>query len=283
MGAEIWRRLGIEHQVRLEINSLGSPAARAAYRDILVAYLQDHYDRLDEDSRRRLELNPLRILDSKNPDMQPVVEAAPRLLDHLDDESRAHFQRLTRLLDGAGVPYRVNPRLVRGLDYYNRTVFEWVTDALGAQGTVCAGGRYDGLVEQLGGRPTPACGFAVGMERVVALLEEADRPVPDEAPHAHWVAAGEAALDAAFHLGVRLRRRLPGLRLVNAAGGSLKSQFKKADRSGARWALVLGETELEHGAVAVKDLRGDGEQITMPQGELADWLARAASLTLEEA
>ncbi len=283
MGAEIWRRLGIDRLVRLEINSLGSPEARAAYRDILVAYLQDHYDRLDEDSRRRLELNPLRILDSKNPDMQPVVEGAPRLLDHLDDESRTHFRRLTHLLDGAGVPYRVNPRLVRGLDYYNRTVFEWITDALGAQGTVCAGGRYDGLVAQLGGRPTPACGFAVGMERVVALLEEAATPVPDEAPHAHWVAVGEAALDAAFHLGARLRRRLPGLRMVNAPGGSLKSQFKKADRSGARWALVLGEAELERGVVAVKDLRGDGEQITMPQAELAEWLARAASLTLEEA
>ncbi len=272
MGAEFWRRLGIAPLVRLEINTLGSPEARAAYREVLVAYLRDHYDRLDEDSRRRLELNPLRVLDSKNPEMQPLVEAAPRLLDHLDDDSRAHFARLESLLQAAGVDYRVNPRLVRGLDYYNRTVFEWVTGALGAQGTVCAGGRYDGLVAQLGGRPTPACGFAVGMERVVALMEQAGVKGGDESPHVFAVAAGDEAARAALLLGMQLRRELPSLRLVNAPGGSLKSQFKKADRSGARWALVLGEDELEHGEVTVKDLRGEAGQLRLPQARLSQWL-----------
>ncbi len=282
MGAELWRRLGIAPLVRLEINTLGSPEARAAYREVLVEYLRDHYDRLDEDSRRRLDLNPLRVLDSKNPDMQPLIEAAPRLLDHLDEESRDHFARLETLLQGAGVAYHFNPCLVRGLDYYNRTVFEWVTDALGAQGTICAGGRYDGLVAQLGGRPTPACGFAVGMERVVALMEQVGVSGGDEAPHAFAVAAGDEAMRAALLLGMRLRRELPSLRLVNAPGGSLKSQFKKADRSGARWALVLGEDELEHGEVTVKDLRGKAGQVRLPQKQLSQWLGHRLASERED-
>ncbi len=273
MTARLWRELGMDHEVHLEINSLGSSEARRAYRDRLVAYLEAHEAELDEDSRRRLHTNPLRVLDSKNPAMQDLIEAAPKLMDHLDAESRAHFEDLCARLDAAGIAYRVNPRLVRGLDYYTRTVFEWVTDRLGAQGTVCAGGRYDGLVEQLGGRPTPAVGFALGLERLVALLEA--RELPDTTtPHAYLLLAGEAAEQAGPLLAEKLRDALPQLRLlVHAGGGSFKSQMKKADRSGARLALILGEDEMLAGNIAIKDLRGTGEQQHVKQDELADRLA----------
>ncbi len=274
MTARLWRELGMDHEVHLEINSLGSSEARRAYRDRLVAYLEAHEADLDEDSRRRLHTNPLRVLDSKNPAMQDLIEAAPKLMDHLDTESREHFESLCARLDAAGIAYRVNPRLVRGLDYYTRTVFEWVTDRLGAQGTVCAGGRYDGLVEQLGGRPTPAVGFALGLERLVALLEE--RELPDTTtPHAYLLLAGEAAEQAGPLLAEKLRDALPQLRLlVHAGGGSFKSQMKKADRSGARLALILGEDEMVAGNIAIKDLRGTGEQQHVKQDELADRLAQ---------
>ncbi|MFN2308436.1 MAG: histidine--tRNA ligase [Gammaproteobacteria bacterium] len=261
--ARLWRSLGLSG-VRLEINSLGSPAARAAYRDILVEYLSAHPAQLDADSQRRLQSNPLRILDSKNPDMQALIEAAPRLADHLDAASQAHFNGLRAMLDAAGVAYRVNPRLVRGLDYYSQTVFEWVTDRLGAQGTVCAGGRYDGLVEYLGGRPAPAVGFALGLERLIALLIDLGAPPAGEPAQVYLVLVGEAAQAQGPVLGERLRDAVPGLRLqVNCGGGGFKSQFKRADRSGASWALILGDDEVARGQIGIKPLRGDAPQLSL--------------------
>jgi histidyl-tRNA synthetase len=271
LSARILRLLGLG-DVRLQLNSLGSADARAAYRDLLVDYFRAHFDALDADSQRRLESNPLRILDSKNRDMQGLIERAPRLVDHLDEESRLHFEQLQRLLDAAGVAYELNPRLVRGLDYYSRTVFEWVTDQLGAQGTVLAGGRYDALVEQLGGRPTPAIGFAMGLERIVTLLEDRGRTAA-MAPDAYMVLVGGQAVAAGVPLAERLRDALPALRLlVNGGGGSFKSQFRRADRSGARLALIIGESEAEAGTVSVKDLRGEDEQVTLAQAELSAYL-----------
>jgi histidyl-tRNA synthetase len=272
LSARVLRELGLT-DVRLQLNSLGSAAARAAYRERLVEYFGAHAEALDEDSRRRLSSNPLRILDSKNPEMQALIAAAPRLVDHLDAESQAHFDGLRAVLDAVGLRYEINPRLVRGLDYYGRTVFEWVTDRLGAQGTVLAGGRYDGLVEQLGGRPTPAIGFAMGLERLVALLEEGEPVLPDTAPHAYLVMVGDEAAQAGLVLAERLRDALPQLRLaVNCGGGSFKSQFKRADKSGARVALVLGDTEVTESRVAVKNLRGTDEQIALPQVQLTEYL-----------
>ena len=274
MTARLWRLLGLD-DVRLEINSLGSSEARAAYRDKLVAYLSRHQDRLDADSQRRLHNNPLRILDSKNPDMRELIEQAPQLADHLDEASRRHFETLKEYLDAAGVSYAVNPRLVRGLDYYSRTVFEWITDSLGAQGTICAGGRYDGLIRQLGGRPTTAAGFAMGLERIIALLEDRRTPVPDPHPHAYMVAMGETAVCRSLVLAEELRQTLPWLRLqVNGGGGGFKAQFKRADRSGARLALILGDDECASGTIGVKPLRIEGEQQTLQQDELAGELAR---------
>jgi len=265
----LWRTLGIG-DLRLEINSLGDSGERAAYRARLVDYLGAHEDRLDEDSRKRLHTNPLRVLDSKNPDLADIIAAAPSLLDDLGENSRAHFEALCAGLDRAGIAYTVNPRLVRGLDYYNRTVFEWITDALGAQGTVCAGGRYDGLVEQLGGRPTPAVGFALGMERLIELV---DVPATAE-PDVYLVAVGERAGAEALHLAETLRNRLPALRLVcHCGGGSFKSQFKRADRSGARIALVLGDDELARGEAGIKPLRGGGEQEQIAIDALAQRIA----------
>ncbi len=270
--ARIWRRLGLE-DVRLEINTLGASEERAAYREHLFGYLSEHFDELDEDSRRRAHTNPLRILDSKNPDMQELIERAPRLMDHLGDTSRGHFERLKALLGEHGVPYTVNTRLVRGLDYYCHTVFEWITDRLGAQGTICAGGRYDMLVEQLGGRPTPAAGFALGMERLVELLEGLDVHPPDYAPHAYVVMMGASAERFGSELAEKLRDADVRLRVqLNCGGGSLKAQMKRADRSGARVALVLGEQELSRGLVGVKDLRESGEQESMHAGALTDYL-----------
>ncbi len=261
--ARLWRMLGLGN-LRLQLNSLGTSESRAAFRADLVTYLEAHRARLDEDSLRRLSTNPLRILDSKHPETQALLEGAPVLPDFLDDESREHFARLCRLLDRAGVVYELNPRLVRGLDYYARTVFEWVTTELGAQGTVCAGGRYDGLVEWLGGRPTPAIGFAMGLERLIALLQaRADAP-PGPAVHACMILAGEAAAEQGLVLAEKLRDELPAINLlVNCGGGSFKSQFKKADRSGARYALVLGDDEISAGTVGIKPLRGDEPQETV--------------------
>ncbi len=261
LSARILERIGLADEIVLQINSLGSAESRTRYRELLVDYFSRHIDQLDEDSRRRLHTNPLRILDSKNPRMQGLIEEAPRMSEHLDDASKEHFERLLAYLYEAGIGYQVNPRLVRGLDYYNRTVFEWVTDRLGAQGTVCAGGRFDSLVGQLGGKPTPAAGFAMGIERLVALLMEDEKiAVPADRPQIYLVVVGEGAERAGMTIAERLRRALPGLRLqLNCGGGSFKSQLKRADRSGAEMALILGEDELVQESITIKPLRG-GEQ-----------------------
>jgi histidyl-tRNA synthetase len=268
MTRRIWEALGLSG-LRLEVNTLGTSEERAHYRDDLVAYLRDHHHRLDEDSRRRLDSNPLRILDSKDAEVRAIVAEAPTLMDHLGKASRDHFDALLAGLARAGLDFEVNPRLVRGLDYYNRTVFEWVTDRLGAQGTVCAGGRFDGLVEQLGGRATPAVGFALGMERLVALLED---QVPDEVlgrADAYLILLGEAAQRQGVLVAEQLRDRLPRLSLVtHCGGGGLKAQFKRADRVGARYALILGEDELARGVVGVKALTGEGAQEEVPMDRL---------------
>ena len=257
--ARLWRALGLTG-LRLEINTLGDPAERLAYRQELTAFLAERAEGLDADSRKRMTTNPLRVLDSKSPETQAAIADAPSLMAFLGAESRGHFETIRAGLDGAGIAYTVNPRLVRGLDYYNRTVFEWITDDLGAQGTVCAGGRYDGLVSQLGGRDTPAVGFALGIERLVELLAALE-PLEGLAPDAYLVAVGERAQRDAPLIGERLRDLAPGLRLVtHCGGGSFKSQFKRADKSGARFALVLGEAELESGLIGVKPLRDQGEQ-----------------------
>ncbi|MBA1148067.1 histidine--tRNA ligase [Ectothiorhodospiraceae bacterium WFHF3C12] len=272
MTGRMLRAIGLD-DAELQLNTLGTVEARAAYRARLVEYFEQYPERLDDDSKRRLSTNPLRILDSKNPDMQDIIADAPSLMDHLDDESRAHFDAVQAALRASGLSFQVNPRLVRGLDYYTRTVFEWVSDRLGAQGTVCAGGRYDGLVEQIGGRPTPAIGFAVGLERLVTLVEESVGAHASPAPHAYLVALGDGVQAAALALGERLRDALPGLRLqANAGGGSAKSQFKRADRSGAPVALVVAEEELAAGEVTVKPLRGEGEQQRVDESTLVQLL-----------
>ena len=274
----LWGALGIRDAVTLELNSLGTSEARARYRDALVAFLSERLEQLDEDSQRRLKSNPLRILDSKAPQTQALLVDAPKLADYLDDESRVHFDGLKARLEAAGIPYVINPKLVRGLDYYSKTVFEWTTDKLGAQGTVCAGGRYDGLVEQMGGRPTPGVGFAMGIERLILLLETLEQ-VPDALARqvdVYLCAIGEAAELAALTLSEQLRDQVPGLRLqVNAGSGSFKSQFKKADKSGALFALVLGEDELAQEVIGFKPLRGQGEQQNIAWGALAGHLASA--------
>jgi len=269
MCVRLWRTLGLEG-LALQINSLGTLAARTEYRRELLRYLETKRDRLDEDSLRRLDKNPLRILDSKNPDMQDVIAEAPNLMDHLDDDSRRHFERLREYLTQAGVSFTVNPRLVRGLDYYTRTVFEWTTDRLGAQAAVCAGGRYDGLVEQLGGRPAPAAGFAIGMERLVELLAQQEE-VRGVRPQAYLVLLGEAAEKQGMALAEQLRDN--GIRIeFNCGAGGLKAQLKRADRSGARFALILGDEEVKIGSVAVKDLRQAENQESVTQAVLADYL-----------
>lgn len=276
--ARLWQQLDISEFLTLELNSIGSLEARARYRDALVAYLQQHIEQLDEDSVRRLTTNPLRILDSKSPETQQVLEAAPSLSDYLDDESQVHFTELKSLLDAVGIRYRVNPRLVRGLDYYSKTVFEWVTDQLGAQGTVCAGGRYDGLVEQLGGKPVAAIGFAMGVERLCLLLEATNK-LPAElkaGPDVYVVVAGEKAKLAAVSLSEQLRTQLPTIKIMtHCGGGSFKSQFKRADKSGARIALIIGDDEAEKSQVNLKWLRGDADQAqqTLSQSAVAAYLA----------
>jgi histidyl-tRNA synthetase len=254
MLARLWQALGIS-DVELQINSIGDAHERAAYREVLIAYFEQHLDSLDEEAKRRLHSNPLRILDSKNPRMQAVCEAAPKLIDCLGDATRAHFEGLCALLREAGVAYTINARLVRGLDYYNRTVFEWVTTKLGAQGTIAGGGRYDSLVERLGGEPTPACGFGIGMERVFLLMQEYG-VVAEDAPDVYLVNVGELAEQAAFALAERLRQA--GLQVVlHAGGGSFKSQMKKADRSHARYAIILGDDEVNTQQVSLKPLRAE--------------------------
>ncbi|MGD8629724.1 MAG: histidine--tRNA ligase [Gammaproteobacteria bacterium] len=280
MTARIWERLGLSGAV-LQLNSLGTLQARAAYRDALVDYLQAHADALDDDSRRRLDSNPLRILDSKNPDMQSLLTAAPSLPDYLDDESREHFTALRGLLDAAGIRYELNPRLVRGLDYYSKTVFEWVTDQLGAQGTICAGGRYDGLVEYLGGKPVPAVGFALGLERLLGLLAAGGVDLPGNDPHVYLVMDGEQATERGMVFAEELRAALPGLRLqVNCGAGSFKSQFKRADRSGAIFALVIGDSEAAQQQVIVKPLRSDAGQELLLQQDIAGIIAARLQLPI---
>ena len=257
--ARLWKAIGLA-DIKLQLNSLGTQECRAAYRRELLRYFETRRDRLDEDSLRRLDKNPLRILDSKNPAMQELIAAAPSLLDHLDDASRIHFERLRGYLQAAGIDFVINPRLVRGLDYYTRTVFEWTTDRLGAQSAVCAGGRYDGLVEQLGGKPTFAAGFAMGMERLVELLMQSDDRYQGEKPQVYLALLGEAAEKQGLILAEHLRDA--GWRVeCNAGGGSLKTQLKRADKSGARWALLLGEEEIQNASITIKDLRaGDAQQ-----------------------
>jgi histidyl-tRNA synthetase len=274
MAARLWKSLGLQ-DISLQLNSLGTSEDRSAYKEVLVSYFNDHLEQLDEDSQRRLGSNPLRILDSKNPDMQTLIEAAPKLQDHLCSESKEHFNQLLEILDFTGQPYTINTRLVRGLDYYCHTVFEWVTDSLGAQGTVCAGGRYDALVEQLGGKPTFAAGFAMGVERLVTMLIDQQQAQAAATSDIYFVVVGDKAVRNGHKLAEQLRDQLPDIQLVlHAGGGSFKSQFKKADKSGATLALILGEDEVEKDVINIKFLRDDRDQLTLPQQELTQQLAK---------
>lgn len=272
MTARLWQQLGISDAVTLQLNTLGSSESRAAYRQDLVAFLEQHMEQLDADSQRRVTTNPLRVLDSKDPQTQALLNQAPDFYSYLDDDSRAHFERLKALLDKAGVAYEINPRLVRGLDYYCKTVFEWVTDRLGAQGTVCGGGRYDGLVAQLGGKPTPGVGWAMGVERLILMLQEMDL-VPAELAQrvdVYMVHMGDEAAAATMLLAEQLRDQLPGVRVLwHCGGGSFKNQMKKADKSGATVALIMGEDELQAGQVQVKPLRGQSEAQTVAVDEIS--------------
>ena len=275
MVRSLWRELGlvVGKHVRLEINSLGQPEERRAHREALIRHFEQHAGVLDEDARRRLHSNPLRILDTKNPAMQAVVEAAPKLIDFLGEASRAHFDAVRAVLDAAGLDYRVNPRLVRGMDYYNLTVFEWVTDQLGSQGTVCGGGRYDGLIEQLGGKPAPAVGFGLGIERLLLLLQELAVPVPGSAPMAYAVIPGADAMVPAM-VAIEALRRAGVSVLMHAGGGSMKSQFKRADASGARHALIFGADEVARGEVSLKNLRDPSvPQRSLPLANVDAWTA----------
>ena len=275
LSASLWQKLGLTEHVTLELNTLGDNHERAAYRDALVAFLEQHKDKLDEDSQRRMYSNPLRVLDSKDPQVQALLGDAPVLADYLEDDSKNHFARLCELLEAVGIEYKVNPRLVRGLDYYNRTVFEWVTDSLGAQGTVLAGGRYDGLVGQLGGKDTPAVGFAMGLERIVLLLETLG--LNDDVAAAvdvYVTAMGDSCVPAAMQVAQELRQSLPNLRVMtHCGGGNFKKQMKRADKSGAAYALIIGETELAANQVVVKTLRDDSEQQAIDRASLAAYLA----------
>jgi len=273
MSARMWQRLGLS-RLTLELNSLGTPESRRNYRESLLNYFSTVKSKLDEDSIRRLERNPLRILDSKNPEMREVIADAPAMLDHLDEESEHHFEELKALLDAAGITYDVNPRLVRGLDYYNRTVFEWLTDVLGSQGAVCAGGRYDGLVEKLGGRSTPAIGWAMGMERLVGVFEECGGKAPEAKPDAYIVAVGDAALARGIEIAEQLRDAVADIRIeLNLGGGSFKSQLKRADKSGAEIALVLGEDEIAAKQVGLKPLRTDEDQVQVATEQVVQELS----------
>ena len=270
--ARLWKALGIDQDVSLQLNSIGSLEARANYRSALVAFLENHQDLMSEEEKERLVKNPLRILDTKNQALQDVLDGAPKLLDYLDDESREHFAQLCDLLDAVGIQYEINPKLVRGLDYYNKTVFEWVTSALGAQGTVCGGGRYDGLVEQLGGHATSGVGFAMGLERLVLLVQEVNKSIPvKSAVDIYVVYQGEGTTLAAFQLAEKLRSELPHLStMLHCSGGNFKKQFKRADKSGATLALVLGESEVQNNQVVVKHLLGAAEQQTIDVSNLIE-------------
>jgi histidyl-tRNA synthetase len=269
----MWNKLGIRDKVKLELNTLGTIAERLVYKEKLVDYFKQHIDMLDEDSLRRLETNPLRILDSKNRDMQQLIQNAPELMAYLGEDSRNHFELLIQTLDDLGIEYTLNNRLVRGLDYYGKTVFEWVTEDLGAQGTICAGGRYDGLIEQLGGKANHAIGFAMGMERLLLLMEQLDNVPVELVVDVYMIRVGTEAEKEGMRLAEKLRNEVPGLKLqVNCSGGSFKSQFKKADKSGAEYALILGEDEVSRGEVSVKALRIDQEQKNMTQNEVIELL-----------
>ena len=270
--ARLWKALGIDQHVSLQLNSIGSLEARANYRSALVAFLENHQDLMSEEEKERLVKNPLRILDTKNQALQDVLDGAPKLLDYLDDESREHFAQLCGLLDAVGIQYEINPKLVRGLDYYNKTVFEWVTSALGAQGTVCGGGRYDGLVEQLGGHATSGVGFAMGLERLVLLVQEVNKSIPvKSAVDIYVVYQGEGITLAAFQLAEKLRSELPHLStMLHCSGGNFKKQFRRADKSGATLALVLGESEVQNNQVMVKHLLGTAEQQTIDVANLIE-------------
>jgi histidyl-tRNA synthetase len=269
----LWKKLGIRDKVRLQLNSLGTIAERLVYRETLVSYFQEHLEELDEDSLRRLETNPLRILDTKNPAMQQVVANAPELMAHLGDESLKHFNALTATLNELGISYEINSRLVRGLDYYSKTVFEWVTDELGSQGTVCAGGRYDSLIEQLGGKPNYAVGFAMGIERLLALLETSGNVPLARSVDVYMIRVGETAEREGLRFAEAIRNEAPGLKIqVNCGGGSFKSQFKKADKSGAEYAIILGDDEVSRGEVAIKSLRSEQGQQTLSQEQTIAFL-----------
>ena len=270
--ARLWKALGIDQHVSLQLNSIGSLEARANYRSALVAFLENHQDLMSEEEKERLVKNPLRILDTKNQALQDVLDGVPKLLDYLDDESREHFAQLCGLLDAVGIQYEINPKLVRGLDYYNKTVFEWVTSALGAQGTVCGGGRYDGLVEQLGGHATSGVGFAMGLERLVLLVQEVNKSIPvKSAVDIYVVYQGEGTTLAAFQLAEKLHSELPHLStMLHCSGGNFKKQFRRADKSGATLALVLGESEVQNNQVVVKHLLGAAEQQTIDVDNLIE-------------
>ena len=272
--ARLWKELGIDQHVSLQLNSIGSLEARANYRSALVAFLENHQDLMSDEEKERLGKNPLRILDTKNEVLQEVLNGAPKLLDYLDDESREHFNQLCSLLDAMGVKYEINPKLVRGLDYYNKTVFEWVTSALGAQGTVCGGGRYDGLVEQLGGHATQGVGFAMGLERLVLLVQEVNKEITlPQAVDLYLVYAGEGTTLNAFQIAEQIRTELPQVRVMtHCSGGKFQKQFKRADKIEAKYALVIGESEVQAKTVVVKDLRNGAEQITISQADLINTL-----------
>lgn len=276
--ARLWRELGIAEHVSLQLNSIGSLEARKNYRQALVEFLQQHLDIInqDEDCKRRLTTNPLRILDSKNQAIQQLLNHAPKLHDYLDEESRQHFTALCQLLDAMGISYEINQKLVRGLDYYNKTVFEWVTSALGAQGTVCGGGRYDGLVEQLGGHSTQGVGFAMGLERLVLLVQEVNKSINLTKPvDIYIVYQGEGTTNAAFQLSEKLRTELPQLRIMlHCSGGAFKKQFKRADKSGAKFALVIGEAEVQNQQIIVKDLLTNSEQQTLTYTQVVEYLSQ---------
>ncbi|MGL6122510.1 MAG: histidine--tRNA ligase [Shewanella sp.] len=278
LSARLWEKLGISEHVSLELNTLGDPAERAVYRDALIAFLEQHKDALDEDSQRRMYSNPLRVLDSKDQHVQAILVDAPELMDFLGEASKTHFSQLRELLDAVGIKYTINPRLVRGLDYYNRTVFEWVTSSLGSQGTVLAGGRYDGLVAQLGGKDTPAVGFAMGLERIVLLLEtlELNKDIASEVD-VYVTAMGDSCLVEAIKVAQELRNALPNLKVMShCGGGNVKKQMKRADKSGASVALLIGEDELAEGMVTVKHLRNDIEQQRVARNALSAFLAELA-------
>ncbi len=276
----LWKKLGIRDKVRLQLNSLGTIAERLVYRETLVGYFQAHLDELDEDSLRRLGTNPLRILDTKNPAMQKLVANAPELMAYLGEESLQHFNTLTATLIDLGISYEINTRLVRGLDYYSKTVFEWVTDELGSQGTVCAGGRYDGLIEQLGGKPNFAVGFAMGIERLLALMEASGNIPQTRTVDVYMIRVGEAAEREGLRFAETIRNEVPGLKLqVNCGGGSFKSQFKKADKIGADYAIILGDDEVSRGEVSIKSLRNGQEQQTLSQAETITFLQALCDLS----